>query len=238
MNDEVEVRPVSVMRRNSKKYNKLLKSQAIRAHLNGAKFADVSKQFGPCEDTVRKWLGAYFAGLLTLPGLEPVTPRTLAKPARVHGEESFVSLIGQHDSGQIVPLPKAGKDLHIPLNEMAILKVRASIALEQSQNQRCIESPYLYPNPSTGEPFQQIFYSWDKARKAAHIDEVRMHDLRHSFASAMVNSGMTLYDVKEILGHSNIRTTERYAHLSNSRLRQAAESVTTYYDQQDWLGLP
>jgi site-specific recombinase XerD len=54
----------------------------------------------------------------------------------------------------------------------------------------------------------------------------------------MVNSGMTLYDVKEILGHSNIRTTERYAHLSNSRLRQAAESVTTYYDQQDWLGLP
>ena len=56
MSDEVEIRPVSVMRRNGKKYNKLLKSQAIRAHLNGAKFADVSKQFGPCEDTVRKWL--------------------------------------------------------------------------------------------------------------------------------------------------------------------------------------
>jgi hypothetical protein len=54
MNDEVEVRPVSVMRRNGKKYNKLLKCQAIRDHLNGAKFADVSKQFGPCEDTVRK----------------------------------------------------------------------------------------------------------------------------------------------------------------------------------------
>ena len=47
MNDEVEVQPVSVMKRNGKKYNKLLKSQAIKAHLNGAKFADVSKQFGP-----------------------------------------------------------------------------------------------------------------------------------------------------------------------------------------------
>jgi hypothetical protein len=44
-----EVRPVSVMRGNSKKYNKLLKSQAIRAHLNSAKFADVSTQFGFCE---------------------------------------------------------------------------------------------------------------------------------------------------------------------------------------------
>ena len=94
MNDEVEVRPVSVMRRNSKKYNKLLKSQAIRAHLNGAKFADVSKQFGPCEDTIRKWVAAYLAGLLTLPGLEPVAPRSLVKPAKVQSEESFVSLIG------------------------------------------------------------------------------------------------------------------------------------------------
>ena len=98
------------------------------------------------------------------------------------------------------------------------------------------ESHYLFPNPSTGEPFQQIFYSWDKARKASHIDSVRMHDLRHSFASAMVNSGMTLYDVKQILGHSNIRTTERYAHLSNSRLRQAADSVGDFYNNQNWIG--
>jgi len=101
MSDEVEVRPVSVIRRNSKKYNKLLKSQAIKAHLNGAKFADVSKQFGPCEDTVRKWVAAYLAGLLTLPGLEPVTPRSLVKPDKVQSGESFVSLIGQHDSGNI-----------------------------------------------------------------------------------------------------------------------------------------
>jgi transposase-like protein len=89
MNDEVEVRPISVMRRTGKKYNKLLKSQAIRAHLNGTKFADVSKQFGPCEDTVRKWVAAYLAGSLTLPGLDPVTPRSLVKQAKVQSEESW-----------------------------------------------------------------------------------------------------------------------------------------------------
>ena len=153
--------------------------------------------------------------------------------------EALNAQIQHFDLGRgdwVVPLPKAGKARHIPLNDLAIQTIRAAIVMKQSYNQVAKESHFLFPNPATGEPFQQIFYSWDKARKAAHIDTVRMHDLRHSFASAMVNSGMTLYDVKQILGHSNIRTTERYAHLSNSRLRQAAESVTTFYDNQEWIG--
>ena len=153
--------------------------------------------------------------------------------------EALNAQIQHFDLGRgdwVVPLPKAGKARHIPLNDMAIQTIRAAIAMKQSYNQVTKESNYLFPSPSTGEPFQSIFYSWDKARRAAHIDSVRMHDLRHSFASAMVNSGMTLYDVKEILGHTNIKTTERYAHLSNTRLRQAAESVTTFYDNQNWLG--
>ena len=54
MNDEVEVQPVSVMKRNGKKYNKLLKSQAIRAHLNSAKFADVSNGNRPLEPKASK----------------------------------------------------------------------------------------------------------------------------------------------------------------------------------------
>ena len=153
--------------------------------------------------------------------------------------EALKAQVQHFDLGRgdwIVPLPKAGKARHIPLSTLAVQTVRAALEMKQSYNQVTRESSFLFPNPSTGEPFQQIFYSWNKARKASHIDGVRMHDLRHSFASAMVNSGMTLYDVKQILGHSNIRTTERYAHLSNSRLRQAAESVGHYYDKQDWIG--
>ena len=153
--------------------------------------------------------------------------------------EALKAQVQHFDLGRgdwIVPLPKAGRARHIPMNEMAVQTVRAALELKRSYNQVTRESHYLFPNPSTGEPFQQIFYSWDKARKAAQIHTVRMHDLRHSFASALVNSGMTLYDVKEILGHTNIRTTERYAHLSNARLRQAAESVTSFYENQDWIG--
>jgi site-specific recombinase XerD len=53
-----------------------------------------------------------------------------------------------------------------------------------------------------------------------------MHDLRHSFASFLVNNGRNLYEVQRILGHSNIKTTERYAHLSQSSLLSAANEIT------------
>ena len=53
----------------------------------------------------------------------------------------------------VVPLPKAGKARHIPLNDMAIQTIRAAIQFKQAHNQVCQESPYLFPNPNTGEPF-------------------------------------------------------------------------------------
>jgi site-specific recombinase XerD len=96
----------------------------------------------------------------------------------------------------------------------------------------------LFANPKTGQPMSSIHHLWNKARVQAGLKEVRMHDLRHSFASAMVNMGMTLYDVKEMLGHANIKTTERYAHLSRERLRTAAASVETFYGEQPWSSLP
>jgi len=57
------------------------------------------------------------------------------------------------------------------------------------------------------------------------MPELRIHDLRHSFASFLVNAGRSLYEVQELLGHADIRTTSRYAHLSRERLREAVEVV-------------
>jgi site-specific recombinase XerD len=108
------------------------------------------------------------------------------------------------------------------------------LLLAQNLNPRFEQTEYVFANPRTGLPFEQIYFSWNAARTKAGLEDLRIHDLRHSFASAMVNSGMTLYDVKEILGHANIKTTQRYAHLSNSRLRKAAESVSDFYGDQGW----
>ncbi len=55
--------------------------------------------------------------------------------------------------------------------------------------------------------------------------DVRMHDLRHSFASFLVNAGRSLYEVQKILGHTQIMTTQRYAHLSQDTLVDAANMV-------------
>jgi len=133
-----------------------------------------------------------------------------------------------------LPNPKGGKARYIPMNERAVETAKSAILLSQSLSQNSHQSEYLFANPRTGLPFEQIFSSWNTARKKAGLSDLRMHDLRHSFASAMVNSGMTLYDVKEILGHANIKTTQRYAHLSNHRLRKAAESVSQFYGDKGW----
>lgn len=118
-----------------------------------------------------------------------------------------------------IPKTKAGKVRHVPLSSGA-LKV-----LQKLEDKADPTSEYIFANPRTGLPFVSIFYSWDAARKEAGLPELRIHDLRHSFASFLVNAGRSLYEVQELLGHADIRTTSRYAHLSRERLREAVEVV-------------
>lgn len=131
----------------------------------------------------------------------------------------------------IIPMTKSGRPRHVPLIDEAIaileqLKTFLPTVLMQAS---FLENPYIFPNPKTGTPFKSIFHSWDTARKAANLSDVRIHDLRHSFASALVNQGVPIYDVQKLLGHQNIRTTERYAHLAPERLRASASLVGECY---------
>jgi site-specific recombinase XerD len=70
-----------------------------------------------------------------------------------------------------------------------------------------------------------IFSSWNTARRSVGLEDVRIHDLRHSFASFLVNNGRSIYEVQKILGHTQIKTTQRYSHLSNESLISAANVV-------------
>ena len=128
----------------------------------------------------------------------------------------------------LIPLSKSGKPRHIPLSAKAL-----SFLAEAKQIARfskgAKDSPFVFCNVKTGQAFTNIFNSWDKARERAGLKDVRMHDLRHSFASALVNNGLSIYDVKELLGHASITTTQRYAHLSQDRLAHATETVAGHY---------
>ena len=67
---------------------------------------------------------------------------------------------------------------------------------------------------------------WQQIRAEAGLSSLRLHDLRHNFASMLVNSGRTLYEVQQILGHSDSKVTERYAHLSTKTLQEAANTAS------------
>lgn len=71
---------------------------------------------------------------------------------------------------------------------------------------------------------------WQQLRVQAGLPWLRLHDLRHHFSSALVNSGRTLYEVQQILGHSDSKVTERYAHLSTARLQDAANSAGQFLE--------
>ena len=126
-----------------------------------------------------------------------------------------------------IPITKSGKPRHVPLSNQAV-----SVLTEaKTAASRLMRTPsqWVFPNPKTGKNYTTIFQPWDICRRSVGLADVRIHDLRHSFASALVNRGMTLYDVKEILGHSNITTTQRYAHLSPERLREAVKQAGDHY---------
>lgn len=69
---------------------------------------------------------------------------------------------------------------------------------------------------------------YQKIRVDAGLPWLRLHDLRHNFASLLVNSGRTLYEVQQILGHSDSKVTERYAHLSTATLQDAANAASDH----------
>ena len=117
----------------------------------------------------------------------------------------------------LVPLAKSGQPRHIYLSDAAItvLDRLRSEAFSDHNN------PYIFPNPNTGRPYKCLYAAWKLVRTAAGLPDLRLHDLRHSYASTLVNNGVSLYDVQKLLGHSSITTTQRYAHLSSERLFQS-----------------
>jgi integrase len=116
-----------------------------------------------------------------------------------------------------IPLAKSGKARHVPLS-------LATIAfLEKLPRWEGV--PWVVPNPYTFKPFTGINESWKTALSRANLKGVRIHDLRHTFASNLVNAGHSLFVVSKALGHANIQQSSRYSHLSDDTLLAAADAA-------------
>jgi len=125
----------------------------------------------------------------------------------------------------LVPVSKTGRPRVITLNSAAMELLRAIAPIGQN--------PFIFPSPTTGRPCPSLHFPWLRIRREAGLLDLRLHDLRHSFASFLVNRGASLYVVQHLLGHTQPRMTQRYAHLAPRTLGAAAEIVGELIDGAD-----
>ena len=88
----------------------------------------------------------------------------------------------------------------------------------------------MITNPQTRTAYPSFYGTWFIVRRAAKLDDLRIHDLRHTFASVLVNKGVSIYEVQTLLGHSSVQMTQRYAHLAPDTLQRRAELVGDIID--------
>lgn len=117
---------------------------------------------------------------------------------------------------------KSGKPRLIRLASESLAEIRKMLPRQ---------SEYVFANPQTGQAFNDIRKCYDKIMKAAGIPNMRIHDLRHNFASMAVNKGLSLYVVQHLLGHASPQTTQRYAHLNGEVMLDAYQKVAEIVNQ-------
>jgi len=120
-------------------------------------------------------------------------------------------------SQHVINLPdsKTGKKT-ITLSDTAVKLLRT---IERNSN------PFVIPGKNENTHLVNIKSAWQRIRKVAGLEDVRLHDLRHTYASTAINNGVPLELISKLLGHTQLKTTLRYAHLQNDTLKMTANLV-------------
>ena len=115
-------------------------------------------------------------------------------------------------------MSKNRKTIYKPLN------ARALLALDKLSN----ESEWVFYNPNTGKNIRSFRRGFELAVERAGLGKLRIHDLRHTFASLLVKEGVPLYHVSQLLGHSDVRITQKYAHLAPNSLAGVLDKLPNF----------
>lgn len=128
----------------------------------------------------------------------------------VHLEDGYIYLPNSKVGVRAIPLNNKAKNI--------------LSSLQKQEN-----NPYVFCGNIPGQHLKETKTTWRKVRELADISDVRLHDLRHSFASFALKKGVDLYTVSKLLGHKNIKTTTRYAHLELDHLKKATNKVAEIF---------
>jgi integrase len=121
----------------------------------------------------------------------------------------------------VIEKPKSGKIRKIPMNK--ILTSTLTSVKHSNGN-----SFFVFADPVTGKPYGSLKTSFRAAVRRAKIGHLRFHDLRHTFASRLVMSGVDIATVAELMGHASIKMTMRYAHPTPESRKKAVETLENY----------
>ena len=118
------------------------------------------------------------------------------------------------------PNSKSKRSRSVPLNETAIEVLKALGTKDNFE--------FVFVNCQTGNPYVAVHKVWDRLRNAALLPHFRIHDLRHQFASFLINSGRDAFEIKQILGHADgsMAITARYIHLNTKSMQDAANTAS------------
>lgn len=137
------------------------------------------------------------------------------------------------DEGRIfLPMTKNGRSRSVHLNSKS-REVLMALASRKDEERRTHSSNYVFPSRA-GTRKGYIFdlrKPFEAACAKAQIDGLRIHDLRHSFATIAITGGASLYDVQKLLGHADIAMTQRYAHMVDENLKRATDNMAMVIDR-------
>lgn len=126
---------------------------------------------------------------------------------------------------------KSGKNREIPINDDLLA------LLEELKRNR--KSEYVFANPETGKPFRTIRHSFENACRRANIQNLRFQDLRHTFASRLIQKGADIVTVQNLLGHHSVLITQRYTHTNSKQKREAVQLLNQNHqkstEKEDFL---
>ena len=128
----------------------------------------------------------------------------------IHWDEGYARLPDSKTGTKTVPLPQPALDV-----------------LRRISEERGRQSKFVFPGKRSGTYFTGIQKPWQRIRQRAGLPDVRIHDLRHCFASTAVAHGESLYLVGAVLGHRTTSTTQRYAHLAMQPILESANRTSS-----------
>jgi integrase len=180
--------------------------------------SEISRLLSACKQSTHPFL-YLFVKLLLLTGARKSELR-LAKWTDIDAAKKVL----------LIAISKSGRSRKITLSDQALIVLDQVQARSDALGLSTTRDSWLFANPRTRKPYTSFHIAFIAARKQAGLDAVRIHDLRHTYASLLINNGASIYEVQQLLGHYHISMTERYAQLFPNTLQDRVNIIASTID--------